>query len=63
MEGLPAGAPAVIDPDPRQLHVTAGAPPRLPPPCSRGNTTETHNATYSRKTGKKPRGRGAGGGR
>eukprot|EP01046_Picozoa_sp_COSAG06_P006236 COSAG06_NODE_290_length_18223_cov_5.866696_12_plen_103_part_00 len=60
MEGLP-GAPAVIDPDPGQLHVvTAGAPPRLPPPCPRGNTTETHSAAYSRKTGKKP---GAGGGR
>jgi hypothetical protein len=51
MEGGP-GAPAV-NPDPRQPHVvTAGAPPRLPPPCPRGNTTETHSAAYSRKTGK-----------
>ena len=57
MEGLP-GAPAVIDPDPGQLHVvTAGAPPRLPPPCPRGNTTETHSAAYSRKT-EKPGGGG-----
>eukprot|EP01046_Picozoa_sp_COSAG06_P031165 COSAG06_NODE_3011_length_5963_cov_4.282060_1_plen_88_part_10 len=57
MEGLP-GAPAV-NPDPRQLDVvTAGAPPRLPAPSPRGNTTETHSAAYSRKTGKKPGGRG-----
>ena len=56
MEGVPGGAP-FIDPDPGQLHVvTAGAPPRLPPPCPRGNTTETHSAAYSRKTGKKPGG-------
>jgi hypothetical protein len=60
MEGVPGAID--VNPDPRQPHVvTAGAPPRLPPPCPRGNTTETHSAAYSRKTGK-TRG-GAGGGR